>query len=214
MNKDDFLRELAAELSDLSEKDRDDAIKYYSDYIDDAGYDAETVIAELGTPGAVAATVRSESPVIRETADIPNPPANPEIVNPIPVIKQNKAERRLPAWVIVVLTLLSPVLLALALVSLVIVILLVLLILAIPLLLAALTLGSIAGGMTLLIAGITITPHYAPPGFFSMAVALGLVGFGCIFLILTCICFTRILPGLFGLFFSGKKKVKKEGGME
>ena len=35
MNKEDFLRELSAELADLPDKDREDAIKYYSDYIDD-----------------------------------------------------------------------------------------------------------------------------------------------------------------------------------
>ncbi len=61
MNRQEFIAQLEYLLSDLSESDRLDAIAYYNDYFDDAGIEnEERVIAELGSPGRVAAIIKAD----------------------------------------------------------------------------------------------------------------------------------------------------------
>ena len=50
MNKTEFLAALRRELGFLPKDELDDAIRYYDEYINDAGDDEEKVIAEMGTP--------------------------------------------------------------------------------------------------------------------------------------------------------------------
>ena len=54
MNKTEFLAALRRELGFLPKDELDDAIRYYDEYINDAGDDEEKVIAEMGTPHKVA----------------------------------------------------------------------------------------------------------------------------------------------------------------
>ena len=54
MNKTEFLAALRHELGFLPKDELDDAIRYYDEYINDAGDDEEKVIAEMGTPHKVA----------------------------------------------------------------------------------------------------------------------------------------------------------------
>ena len=49
MNKTEFLAALRHELGFLPKDELDDAIRYYDEYINDAGDDEEKVIAEMGT---------------------------------------------------------------------------------------------------------------------------------------------------------------------
>ena len=51
MNRGEFLAELRAQLSDFSEEAREDALKFYEEYLDEAGTEIECVVlAELGSP--------------------------------------------------------------------------------------------------------------------------------------------------------------------
>ena len=60
MNRDMFMSRLKELLSDLSEAERDEALSYYEEYFEDAGAEnEESVIASLGTPEKVAATIKS-----------------------------------------------------------------------------------------------------------------------------------------------------------
>ena len=60
MNRIDFMTQLKRLLSDISESDRNDALAYYNDYFDEAGAENEgQVIRELGSPGKVAAMIRT-----------------------------------------------------------------------------------------------------------------------------------------------------------
>ena len=213
MNKEDFLRELAAELSDLPEKDREDAIKYYSDYIDDAGYDADTVISELGTPQSVASTVRGDSGIIQEEPLVTNPPSNMLAGNDPTLAPANtQAKKRLPAWAIVLLTILSPVLFVLAVVAVAIILLLSIIILAIPLALVVMTLCFVTGGFLLLGAGVSMIASYTPAALMTTAGSFGLLGFGCIFMVLSFAAFTKVLPALFRALFSRKAKGSAANG--
>ncbi|NCB92639.1 MAG: DUF1700 domain-containing protein [Clostridia bacterium] len=60
MNRDEFMAQLARLLVDLPESERMEAIRYYNDYFDEAGEENESkVIQKLGSPGKVAAGIRS-----------------------------------------------------------------------------------------------------------------------------------------------------------
>lgn len=60
MNRDMFMTKLRELLSDLSEAEREEALSYYEEYFEDAGVEnEESVIASLGTPEKVAATIKA-----------------------------------------------------------------------------------------------------------------------------------------------------------
>lgn len=59
MTKEQFLFQLEQQLLDLPEDERAEAMDYYRDYFDDAGEENEAgVIAELGSPKKVAASIK------------------------------------------------------------------------------------------------------------------------------------------------------------
>lgn len=60
MNRQQFLDQLAAELSSLAPEERDEAMKFYVEYLDEAGPEKEAeVLNELGSPQKVAAIIRA-----------------------------------------------------------------------------------------------------------------------------------------------------------
>lgn len=61
MNKAEFLNELDKRLKFIPTEDRQDAIEYYDEYIQDMGIpDGEDVVAKLGTPKEVAKNIIEE----------------------------------------------------------------------------------------------------------------------------------------------------------
>jgi uncharacterized membrane protein len=59
MNKEIFLRDLRRFLADMPEEEREQALKYYEDYFEDAGPENEqNVIQELGSPIEVAKQIK------------------------------------------------------------------------------------------------------------------------------------------------------------
>ena len=61
MNRTEFLEQLERLLWDIPESERKEALEYYQDYFEDAGAENEgKVIQELGSPGKVAAIIRSD----------------------------------------------------------------------------------------------------------------------------------------------------------
>jgi len=60
MNKEIFLRDLRRFLADIPEEEREQALKYYEDYFEDAGPENEQkVIQELGSPIDIAKQIKS-----------------------------------------------------------------------------------------------------------------------------------------------------------
>lgn len=60
MNRLEFMSELEHLLEDISKNEREEALNYYNDYLDDAGVEnEEEVIESLGSPGKVAATIKA-----------------------------------------------------------------------------------------------------------------------------------------------------------
>jgi len=61
MNRQEFMAQLERLLYDVPEQERIEAINYYNSYFDDAGAENESkVIQELGSPGKVAAIIKSD----------------------------------------------------------------------------------------------------------------------------------------------------------
>ena len=62
MNKDIFLRDLDRFLSDIPQEEREQALKYYEDYFEDAGPENEQqVIQELGSPVELAKQIKASN---------------------------------------------------------------------------------------------------------------------------------------------------------
>ena len=71
MSKNEFLNQLSILLSDISPEEREEAIAYYREYIEDAGLEnEEAILNELGTPQEVAAEIKSGI-LNRTSQDIP-----------------------------------------------------------------------------------------------------------------------------------------------
>lgn len=61
MNRAEFMQQLGALLGELPVSERTEALKYYTDYFDDAGTEnEEQVIKELGSPQEVAKSIQAE----------------------------------------------------------------------------------------------------------------------------------------------------------
>lgn len=62
MNKEEFLSQLEAHLSDMPENEKQEALQYYRDYFEDAGMEKENdILASLGSPAEVAKNIREEN---------------------------------------------------------------------------------------------------------------------------------------------------------
>ncbi|TAH69827.1 MAG: DUF1700 domain-containing protein [Anaerolineaceae bacterium] len=61
MSRFDFMRKLEDLLSDTPIEERNEALKYYNDYFDDAGVDNEdNIISELGSPERIAGIIKAD----------------------------------------------------------------------------------------------------------------------------------------------------------
>lgn len=61
MNRAEFMKQLEYLLQDIPEEDREDAVAYYRDYLEEAGDEGEEqAIREFGSPERVAAIIRSD----------------------------------------------------------------------------------------------------------------------------------------------------------
>ena len=88
MNRAEFMAALEAQLRDITTEERDEALKFYNEYLDEAGPENEAaVLAELGSPQKVACIIRANCgfgvPAVRDAAEKSTAPEKPEQV-PVP----------------------------------------------------------------------------------------------------------------------------------
>lgn len=63
MTKQEFLQRLSRLLADVTREEREEALRYYEEYFDEAGPEQEqAVLAELGSPEKVAAIIKANVP--------------------------------------------------------------------------------------------------------------------------------------------------------
>ena len=61
MKKETFLKELEYLLQDIPDEDKEEALSYYRDYLEEAGSENEDkVMEEFGSPERVAAIIRAD----------------------------------------------------------------------------------------------------------------------------------------------------------
>lgn len=91
MTREEFLRRLNELLNDVTDEERAEAIRFYEEYLDDAGPEQEAqVLAELGSPEKVAAIIRANVPGSRvqpepQAAQAQSGPAAPNAAAAIPL---------------------------------------------------------------------------------------------------------------------------------
>ena len=83
MNRAEFMAALEAQLRDITTEERDEALKFYNEYLDEAGPENEAaVLAELGSPQKVACIIRANCgfgvPAVRDAAEKSTAPDKPE----------------------------------------------------------------------------------------------------------------------------------------
>lgn len=62
MSKNEFIDRLAQLLADIPPEERDEALTYYREYIEDAGLEnEEAIMQELGSPEEIAAAIKVDS---------------------------------------------------------------------------------------------------------------------------------------------------------
>lgn len=60
MDRNEFMERLEYLLLDIPQEEKEDALAYYRDYLDEAGDDAENALKEFGSPERIAAIIRSD----------------------------------------------------------------------------------------------------------------------------------------------------------
>ncbi len=60
MDRNEFMEQLEYLLLDIPQEEKEDALAYYRDYLDEAGDDAENALKEFGSPERIAAIIRSD----------------------------------------------------------------------------------------------------------------------------------------------------------
>ena len=61
MSREEFMRQLEALLTDISEEEKREALSYYRSYFEDAGEEnEERILKELESPQKVAATIKAD----------------------------------------------------------------------------------------------------------------------------------------------------------
>lgn len=93
MTREEYLKKLENGLAGVLQEERENAIQYYSEYLDDAGPEREAeVLAELGDPDKLASDIKGASQPERETkatGSVETDPASPGV--PCDSGKQTKA---------------------------------------------------------------------------------------------------------------------------
>lgn len=99
MSKNEFIDRLAQLLADVSPEERDEALTYYREYIEDAGLEnEEAIMQELGSPEEIAAAIKGDSDYrssrqpIAPIADTP-PICKPGSVQSTDSCKRNRFNR-------------------------------------------------------------------------------------------------------------------------
>lgn len=99
MTKQEFLQRLNRLLADVTPEEREEALRYYEEYFDDAGPENEQqVISDLGAPEKVAEQILAD---YRELTAIPHQEAGGASGKP------RRRWRGVPPWLLIVLVLLA-----------------------------------------------------------------------------------------------------------
>ena len=170
MNKNQFLYELRGKLANLPSAEVESAMSYYDEYFLDAGPDKEQqIIAELGTPNAVASKIIGEFALTEATT-----PYSPTTAT------QSSAKT---LWIVILAVLASPIALPLALAAIIVVFALLVSVLAVIFAIGVTGVALIAAGIASIVVGIWALFVEFGTAIFQMGFGLLSIGVGILFVL-------------------------------
>lgn len=207
MNRREYMGELERLLADIPLSEKEEALQYYNDYLDDAGVEnEEEVIASLGTPESVAANIKEG--LFEETAVCVVPEAKEE---------RKKDSNGTTVLLIVLGILAAPIVIPLAFAAIMVVFALIVTLLAVVFAIlitfAALTFALLITGV--LFAGLGIAKIFVTPmgGITLLGGGLLCAGIGLVFLVLTIWMVGKAIPAVVRFIANLFKKLfNKKGG--
>ena len=217
MDRYEFMWKLKSLLNELPMQEREEALKYYEDYFEDAGKENEAdVIASLGSPEKVAENIKRDAGQndYLDGYEEPKVERGNEIVEYAPgyheegTTAQSKPEKKRSAGKIALIVILcicaAPILLPLGCAAFGILIAVVGVAIAIAVGIIGIvasfgvsTFGLLLGGLLSLVVGIILLPFHAVLGLSLMAAGLLVGVMGIIFLMITVVMGGFVLPKLF-----------------
>lgn len=201
MNRLDFMKKLEELLADIQPGEREEALKYYNDYLDDAGVEnEEEVLRSLGSPEKVAANIKAglgstESGEFTENGyrDMEKEPGNDVAVRG----HHSDTVSAGRILLIILCVIFSPFLLGIGAMVFSLIVSVLCLLFALFCILAAVTFALLVSGVVFLGSG--IAKLFVSPWGGLLLIGAGLVsiGLGLLFLILTVWTVRKPVPGLF-----------------
>ena len=223
MNKNEFLDQLSLLLSDISYDEREEALNYYKEYIEDAGPENEdTVLKELGSPDDIANQIKnslsnkSEEENKRIGFNAPerfgqsynsydqsteSSQDNHKTFNKNFSIQKNISRQKMHDYLIlaiIAIALISPIILPFVgpLIKLLIIAIAIMFGLVIGF--GAVSVTCLVGGIIIMIVGIVFAIHYPLIGFVLIGSSFILISIGLLFLALTVWYTKYALPAIIG----------------
>jgi len=179
MNRNQFLAELRTKLQNLPDAEVDSALSYYEEYIIEAGPEnEEQVIAELGTPNAIAAKIIGEF-ALSETA---------------PAATQTSSSKTL--WIVILALIASPIAFPLALAAIALIFALLIVMLVLPFTFAVTGAALVAAGIAGFFTGLVALFVHFGTGVFQIGFGLLAAGIGTLFVLGAIKAFDLIFKGL------------------
>ena len=171
MTKNEFLSQLERRLRALPENERNDAIEYYSGYLDDAAEDEAVAIEHLGSPAEVAANIVAEY-AVSDTR--------------FPAETEQDRKSSLPiVWTVIIAVFAVPVGLPLAIAVAVVAIALLAVIFSLVVAFGATALGLVVGGVAGIVVSIIALFQNIPLALLMLGSTLVVLGLGILFAKLT-----------------------------
>ena len=232
MSRWEFMRQLEELLADISPSEREEALKYYNDYINDGGSENEAdVLSSLGTPEQVAAIIKdglegnpgeftesgfksNVNPSANPVAHYQAPKPYAEKTAPAPQAKSGMSGGTI-ALIVVLCVIFSPVIIGLGAALFGLMVTIFASLFGLLLSFGIISLVFLVVGVILIFAGFFRVFFGPLSGFAAMSAGLILAGLGLLFLLLTVLIVAKVLPALFkGIgylvesIFGGKRGVK------
>lgn len=216
MSRDEYLQILRDNLTNMSDDDKDDVIRYYLEYFADAGADREEeVMEELGRPEVLADRLSGttnfqgnkdvgaeKDRILSGEKDFGTAKAGPYDDRPLYAGEEKAPRRHIGVGLIILLILLSPVVLPLVSVSAVLVFVLVLMAGILVGVVFVVFAALVAAGVISIIAGVAAMFKSAADGLLVAGIGFMAVGMGIFTFFLGKLC-ARAVVSLFG--FLGRK---------
>ncbi|MDR1712731.1 MAG: DUF1700 domain-containing protein [Coriobacteriales bacterium] len=181
MDRNTYLQQLEAALASLPANERQDALAFYAEYLDDAGPQGLAAALEsLGSPSQLAAQIKAESAIRGLSAPpaIPQPQPQVATVAPQPV---KQASPWKTVWIVILAIFAIPVGIPLLIVLAAVIFAVLAVLFAVLIALAATVVGIFAGGILSIVAGFILLFSSFATGLFYMGSGLLVLGLALLF---------------------------------